>query len=277
MEALINNVLKNGGLLERINIGSFETYLIKNSKGTPLAIFKPGVIHEEKEVKRELAAYSLDYQHFANVPKVIIMTLSHPLIGTRLGSCHTYCLGHQIEKSDISQIHAFSIRRIAILDIRLLNIDRHINNFLVENKRLIPIDHHLVLPSYFGVCHFEWSYWEESKTPFSEEEKNYIESLDPVEDRKTLLDEIGIDLPAANLCFFATNLLKEGARRGLTPYHFSFFFELKKDIEPIYYNFFKKLVNDAGYETQYKLDPLYYSIGIKKLIESFLNYLKSMN
>ena len=63
------------------------------------------------------------------------------------------------------------VHKIAILDIRLLNIDRNECNILVKTKldrktnkrvrKLIPIDHGLSIPDNLGVCSFDicWLSW----------------------------------------------------------------------------------------------------------------------
>lgn len=245
-ESLNNNINP-----EKINIGTFETYLIKDLEHKPVAIFKPGLFRKKEEPLREYAAYNLDYQNFAGVPITTIVTLTHPLFGTRLGSCQAFCNGYSINKSLVPSLDPQSIRRVATLDIRLLNIDRHPNNFLIVKDKLIPIDHHLALPSHFGTCCFAWSDWIGADTPFSDEEKKYIEKLDPQQDRKLLL-EMGIDLAASNLCFFATFLLKEGVKAGLTAYDLSLFFEMRRQSDLLLR--LKKIMKRAGYQHRQQLD-----------------------
>lgn len=54
------------------------------------------------------------------------------------------------------------IHKIAILDIRLMNLDRNECNILVKKsektgkvKKLIPIDHGLCIPDNLAVCSFD--------------------------------------------------------------------------------------------------------------------------
>eukprot|EP00494_Astrolonche_serrata_P000015 UN00015 len=53
------------------------------------------------------------------------------------------------------------VHKIAVLDIRLANADRHAGNILVSKEegatcKLIPIDHGYCLPEKFEDCTFEW-------------------------------------------------------------------------------------------------------------------------
>lgn len=62
------------------------------------------------------------------------------------------------------------VHKIAILDIRLMNLDRNECNILVQTvlnkkgkkvKKLVPIDHGLCLPDNLSVCSFDlcWLSW----------------------------------------------------------------------------------------------------------------------
>lgn len=70
------------------------------------------------------------------------------------------------------------IHRIAILDIRILNCDRNLENILIKkvekNKpfKLIPIDHGFSLPDPIEIYDYEvsWSDWKSAKKPFTKEE-----------------------------------------------------------------------------------------------------------
>ncbi len=245
-EVTLIEALNKGFHPERINVGTFETYVLRDDLGLPFAIFKPGLFDIEREIRREFAAYALDYENFAGVPYTIITTLSHPLFGTRKGVCQAFFPGHPVTNEEISFIDHASVRRVAIFDMRFLNIDRHQSNLLVSNSKVIPIDHHLMLPSHFGTCFFSWSNWKAAHTPFSEDEARYVANLNPEKDRAILLEEIGIDLVAANLCFFATTLLKIGVELKLTAHQLSFFFEARHSTKLL--DHFKKLLKEVDYK-----------------------------
>jgi hypothetical protein len=73
------------------------------------------------------------------------------------------------------------VERIAILDLRTLNMDRNTGNILVQRtKQLVPIDHGLTFPdtlclSEHDVC---WMGWSQIKDEMSETALHYIESID---------------------------------------------------------------------------------------------------
>jgi hypothetical protein len=57
------------------------------------------------------------------------------------------------------------VERIAVLDIKILNMDRNTGNILTYRKegelRLIPIDHGLCIPDMFNIAEFDicWMSW----------------------------------------------------------------------------------------------------------------------
>lgn len=90
------------------------------------------------------------------------------------------------------------IHKIAILDIRLMNLDRNECNILVQTKvdkktgkrvkKLIPIDHGLCIPDNLAVCSFDlcWLGYDQAQEPFSKKSLHYIESIDVKNDIKIL-------------------------------------------------------------------------------------------
>mmetsp|Transcript_6515 Transcript_6515/g.5854 ORF Transcript_6515/g.5854 Transcript_6515/m.5854 type:complete len:108 (-) Transcript_6515:1032-1355(-) len=80
------------------------------------------------------------------------------------------------------------VRKIAILDLRLINCDRNEGNILVKKEKgkckLIPIDHGLILPSVFEACTYDliWMDWEHVEQPWTEEELEYLSKINPKED-----------------------------------------------------------------------------------------------
>lgn len=90
------------------------------------------------------------------------------------------------------------IHKIAILDLRLMNLDRNECNILVQTKvvkksgkrvkKLIPIDHGLCIPDNLAVCSFDlcWLSYDQANEPFSKKTLSYIESIDIKQDIKLL-------------------------------------------------------------------------------------------
>ena len=226
--AEIKYALKNGVAPEKIKTGTFDTYIMKDRYRNPCAIFKPA-LKQEEEIIKECAAYLLDYKNFAGVPETVIVYFEHEMFnGCKKGSCQLFFHGKALTQDNVTHICAHSVRRIASLDIRLLNIDRNINNFLIDSLgTLIPIDHNLILPNHFGECFFAWADWKEAHTPFSKKEKKYLLSLNPKKERELLLN-IGLDPLAANLYFFSTVTLQIGVALGFTAHQLSFFFEMRR-------------------------------------------------
>lgn len=79
-----------------------------------------------------------------------------------------------------------AVHRIGILDVRVMNTDRHCGNILIhfsndKSVDMIPIDHGLCLPDFLNIENdvvFAWMEYPQAKLPFSNEELQYIDSLD---------------------------------------------------------------------------------------------------
>eukprot|EP00750_Incisomonas_marina_P009023 INCI15775.1.p1 GENE.INCI15775.1~~INCI15775.1.p1 ORF type:complete len:811 (-),score=118.66 INCI15775.1:231-2663(-) len=126
----------------------------------------------------------------------------------------------------INILPAAEVRKIAILDVRLFNGDRHGDNILVQTPpgrphaysaaRLIPIDHGSCLPDFrfLSVTEFVWWNAKAAHDPFSDEELQYISNLDIVRDAAHLRS-LGIREECVATCVICTNLLKMCSRAGL--------------------------------------------------------------
>eukprot|EP01113_Clastostelium_recurvatum_P013028 TRINITY_DN1683_c0_g1_i1.p1 TRINITY_DN1683_c0_g1~~TRINITY_DN1683_c0_g1_i1.p1 ORF type:complete len:671 (+),score=151.23 TRINITY_DN1683_c0_g1_i1:251-2263(+) len=98
---------------------------------------------------RECAAYLLDHQHFSGVPATDLVALHHPAFAEgqaegedamKVGSFQEF-RDHDFDAEDISPAKARrfpveEVHKIAILDLRLFNTDRHGGNILVKEVNL---------------------------------------------------------------------------------------------------------------------------------------------
>jgi len=127
---------------------------------------------------------------------------------------------------------AEDVHRIGVLDIRLLNLDRHLGNILVTERKmplvahngdageppvkLVPIDHAYILPHFKHTCdaRFEWLQFKQAKQPFSEETKRYIEQLNPFEDAAKL-KVMGIGDGSALTLIISTLFLQHCTKKGM--------------------------------------------------------------
>ncbi|KAL1202360.1 Phosphatidylinositol 4-kinase gamma 6 [Cardamine amara subsp. amara] len=254
-----------------VNGGLGGAYYFRNEKGQSVAIVKPtdeepfapnnpkgfvGKALGQPGLKpsvrvgetgfREVAAYLLDYDHFANVPPTALVKITHSvfnvndgmdgnksrekkkLVSSKIASFQKF-VAHDFDASDhgTSSFPVSSVHRIGILDARILNTDRHGGNLLVKKLddgvagrfgqvELIPIDHGLCLPETLEDPYFEWIHWPQASIPFSEEELDYIRSLDPVKDCEMLRRELPMIREAClRVLVLCTVFLKEAAAFGL--------------------------------------------------------------
>jgi len=231
-----------------------------NPKGYPGKIgspaFKPGILSGESAM-REVAAYLLDQKSgktFAGVPPTTFVEIVHPYFSNRdmkekeigdttsiflqnfsqftsgskksiikHGSLQYFVAGAE-EASDFgpSKFPDEEVRKIAILDLRILNCDRNEGNILVKKDKksfeLIPIDHGLSFPDCFEASIYDiiWMEWPQVKKPWTPTELEYIRKLDPKSDVENLSHHFKFrDICLRNFRIAGT-VLKKFANNGLT-------------------------------------------------------------
>merc|ERR1711881_471942 len=117
-----------------------EAYAPNNPRGLSGSMgsrgVRGGLLSGEANV-REVAAYLLDHDKFANVPATVRVEVSHPAFGNKpkVGSFQEF-KPHDEEAGDVSA-SLFSVEaahRIAIMDMRLVNRDRNDENLLVKKN-----------------------------------------------------------------------------------------------------------------------------------------------
>ncbi|XP_027350328.1 phosphatidylinositol 4-kinase gamma 7-like isoform X2 [Abrus precatorius] len=248
---------------------------------------------------REVAAYLLDHGHFANVPSTALVKVAHSIfnVNDRVnGSMHhnkkqiskiaslQHFIPHDFDASDhgTSSFPVAAVHRIGILDIRILNTDRHAGNLLVrkleglgrfDQVELFPIDHGLCLPESLEDPYFEWIHWPQASIPFSDDELDYIYHLDPFRDSDMLRMELPmIRESCLRILVLCTVFLKEAAAFGLClaeigdmmsrefqghdeePSELELIcIEAKKLLDQEEFSFFQAEVGDKGV-TQFQLD-----------------------
>ncbi|KAJ7541465.1 hypothetical protein O6H91_10G061100 [Diphasiastrum complanatum] len=204
---------------------------------------------------REVAAYLLDHDHFAKVPATALVKATHSIFNVnkvefmgvssqensavaKIGSFQQF-VDHDYDASDCgtSRFPVSAVHRIGILDVRIFNTDRHAGNILVKKEReretydyrsshsslrleggveLIPIDHGLCLPETLEDPYFEWLHWPQASFPFSEEELDYIRSLDPYKDADILRKELPMLREAClRMLVLSTTFLQKAVEAGL--------------------------------------------------------------
>ncbi|KAJ4833088.1 Phosphatidylinositol 4-kinase gamma 7 [Turnera subulata] len=223
-----------------------EPYAPNNPKGfVGKALGQPGLKRSVRVGEtgfREVAAFLLDYDHFARVPSTALVKVTHSIFNVNDGvNGYTHQQGEQVSKiASLQQFipHDFdasdhgtssfpvsAVHRIGILDIRILNTDRHAGNLLVRKLdgigmfgqvELVPIDHGLCLPENLEDPYFEWIHWPQASIPFSEDELEYIDGLDPFRDSDMLRRELPMIREASlRVLVVCTIFLKEAASIGL--------------------------------------------------------------
>lgn len=223
-----------------------EPFAPNNPKGfVGKALGQPGLKRSVRVGEtgiREVAAYLLDHDHFANVPPTALVKITHSIFNindgvngnkthnknlvSKIASFQQF-IKHNFDASDhgTSSFPVSEVHHIGILDIRIFNTDRHAGNLLVRKLdgvgsfgqvELIPIDHGLCLPETLEDPYFEWIHWPQASIPFSDDELEYIRKLDPLSDCEMLRRELPMIREAClRVLVLCTIFLKEAAEFGL--------------------------------------------------------------
>ncbi|CAD8163780.1 unnamed protein product [Paramecium pentaurelia] len=230
-----------------------EAFAPNNPRGMRAKMNSPGLrqgILSGEGVDREVAAYLIDQSsgHYHNVPITNYVQICHPAfheaeeykqfqyekIPIKEGSFQLYIKHDDNVGNYGSGLYpSKEARKIAILDIRILNCDRNEENILVRKKKmnqpigqtrqaydyfLIPIDHGYAYPDCFKICRDEvvWYHWGQMTQPFTQEEKCFIEKIDPIKDIQILREKVKLREICLRNARISTTLLKLGAQSDLT-------------------------------------------------------------
>ncbi len=85
---------------------------------------------------------------------------SHKERAPKIGSLQSFVKSEgPIENYSADLFDADEIHKIAVLDLRIMNLDRNTENILVQRVgsgyRLVPIDHGLCIPDSLEVCSYD--------------------------------------------------------------------------------------------------------------------------
>uniref|UniRef100_A0A2P2K4V0 1-phosphatidylinositol 4-kinase n=1 Tax=Rhizophora mucronata TaxID=61149 RepID=A0A2P2K4V0_RHIMU len=223
-----------------------EPYAPNNPKGfVGKVLGQPGLKRSVRVGEtgfREVAAYLLDHDHFANVPSTALAKVTHSIFNvndglngnklqkkkqvSKIASLQQF-IPHDFDASDhgTSSFPVSAVHRIGILDVRIFNTDRHAGNLLIKKLdgigrfgqvELVPIDHGLCLPEFLEDPYFEWIHWPQASIPFAEDELQYIDHLDPFRDCDMLRRELPMIREAClRVLVVCTIFLKQAATFGL--------------------------------------------------------------
>jgi len=220
------------------------SYFLRDTEGKIIAIFKPtdeegdsqnnpkrseeneSFVHRGilpgKQAIREVVAYLLDKEQ---IPQTMMVTLQHPSFQTKEGASKTGSLQEFVENEGASwdvgpnRFPIDQVHQIGVLDMRIFNNDRHGGNILMRRTpegelQLVPIDHGLCLSSTLDRAWFEWLHWPQTKEPFNDRVKKFIQEID-VERDAALLRENGFEEEFVRTMILSTTLLKKGSEAGL--------------------------------------------------------------
>lgn len=133
-----------------------------------------------------------------------------------------------IENYSSDLFSADEIHKIAVLDLRILNLDRNEGNILVtevqdqftgeSSLKLVPIDHGLTLPDCFQVSSYDlaWLSYSQAEQPFSQRTLDYIKAINVDDDVNFIESHFQVRPVCLRNMKISTLLLQQAAQRGLT-------------------------------------------------------------
>eukprot|EP01103_Thecamoeba_quadrilineata_P014032 TRINITY_DN4055_c0_g1_i2.p1 TRINITY_DN4055_c0_g1~~TRINITY_DN4055_c0_g1_i2.p1 ORF type:complete len:299 (+),score=56.25 TRINITY_DN4055_c0_g1_i2:93-989(+) len=209
-----------------------DPFSVRNPKLVNLAVnssFHHSSHRPGEAAYKEVAAYLLDHQHKAGVPLTILVKIfgSRWGIKGKLGSLQRYeSHDHDSWELGPSLYQKTDVHHIAMLDLRLINTDRHGGNILVrryEKKeggsglKLIPIDHGFCLPNSLPEdLWFEWMSWPQAKEQLDVDIQRYLLNMDLEED-VSLLRGLGLQEEIIQNMLMSSAFVQQGVLRGFTP------------------------------------------------------------
>jgi len=234
------------------------TYFLKDKNGNKIGVFKPqdeegnspqnpkkNGEDSEKELDsskgimpgdaalREVAAFLLDSSKFHGVPLTFMAKISHPSFSNqtvKTGSLQSFVKHHGCsEDISVNMFPVQEVQKIGILDIMMLNMDRHGGNILFQKTQsgyhLVPIDHGFSMPEYksddessLGNAWFDWFTWSQAKEKLNQESKLYIEQIDVDANARLLTEKLNMTPDSIKTMKITTMLLKKGAHSDLSLY-----------------------------------------------------------
>jgi len=285
------------------------TYFLKDKSGKTIAVFKPTDeegkssnnpknntdntmrsipskgIKEGEAAYREVAAYLLDREGFIGVPRTDLVQItaefSYSKEETKVGSLQQFVDSDgSAEDFGSSGFPVKAVHKIGILDIQMLNLDRHAGNVLIKKNsntkqlELIPIDHGFSLPDSLECSWFEWMSWPQAKIPFDEETKAYIMRID-VEKDAQVLAKLGVRNQCIKTMKITTTLLKKAVLHNMTLYQIGSMLcrDINNPEQPSELEILAKKCEDPTNQTQRKdsMDPFGIDIhNLSVLLDKYL-------
>eukprot|EP00474_Spongospora_subterranea_P011174 CRZ11632.1 hypothetical protein [Spongospora subterranea] len=202
-----------------------EALMQSRRKMSISCVIKRGIVVGDAAIK-EKAAFLLDFDGFAGVPRTDFAVIDDSNAVEHFGSLQEFC-EHMCTSEDLgpSKYDLENVHAIALLDLRLFNLDRHEGNLLVrvgaepDTYRLVPIDHGFSLPSFrtLSDAMFCWTAWRQAKMPLSPSTREYLCRIKPVNDI-VALKRIGLRDESTMTYVLCSRYVQQCAEAGMTLY-----------------------------------------------------------
>lgn len=257
-ESIVNKIdfSKPAELVDQGNCS--VVYKVFNKNNEASAVFKPyeQVLSEDsgkltlstrEQALNEVCAYKIDKlsplqlqagipeTRHVKIPASLFSANSDNSAGYVKGSLQQYVVdGESCEDYGPSMFSKDNVHKAGILDLKILNCDRHTGNFLLQpkDKTLVPIDHALSFPEiefekqlieediflkdisqvklFLKHVSFDWLMFPQAKLPFSEE---ILQNINELNITKQLLEmgKMKMSVSQKLAAFCALKVLKVGA------------------------------------------------------------------
>eukprot|EP00357_Protocruzia_adherens_P017112 CAMPEP_0115033952 /NCGR_PEP_ID=MMETSP0216-20121206/40287_1 /TAXON_ID=223996 /ORGANISM="Protocruzia adherens, Strain Boccale" /LENGTH=692 /DNA_ID=CAMNT_0002412595 /DNA_START=459 /DNA_END=2538 /DNA_ORIENTATION=+ len=224
--------MRNGVLSGESALREVGAFLLDHEgfHNVPRTLFVEAFHHNFYNVNEDREAVNEEYSDFLSklIPGKICKKMSNSQLMMKYGSLQEFMVHDDLAENYAPSIFSVvEVQKIAILDIRLLNMDRNSVNILLKKRvsrdgkkkfKLIPIDHGLCMPDVFEITIYDlqWMEWAQTREPICKKGLEHIEKLDPRADVEKLKKNLYLRDRCLRNFRVAGLLLKKGAKAGLT-------------------------------------------------------------
>lgn len=181
---------------------------------------------------------------------------------------------HKCSAEDMgpSKFDLEAVQRIAALDMRIMNLDRHEGNLLCRDPApsadeeaeqqgsgnndaapapkltLVPIDHSFSMPHFRQTedVWFCWSSWPQARVPFVDSVREYIHALEPWRDVPTLT-KLGVRREEILTYVLSSCILKRAVARDLLPFECANIFQRTDfDAPSVFESIVERAADESG-------------------------------
>lgn len=178
-------------------------------------------------IPNTIVAEEIEQPGYDSLPQIVAVSPSayhtKRVEGCAIGSLQAFVANDgDCEDFGSGVLHTTDVHCLAVLDMRILNADRHGSNILVvgesgknsRKKHIVPIDHGFAFPKYtsLGGTYFVWAHWPQAREAFSPAMKEFVINRIHIDRDADILRAQGIGEECILSMRLGSYLLREATR-----------------------------------------------------------------